>query len=106
MTTKQPTAQGISRLLAAAGFERSQRSSSRIRGYPRYSEGYKVESYVDRVVVRHTTGTFLDTSQRERDMLAQYAEAIRAKGWKATGPAEGGPLELTVTAADQTADEG
>ena len=41
-SSKTPTASGISRLLSAAGFERSESSTTRIRGWHNHSEGFSV----------------------------------------------------------------
>jgi len=84
-TPKTPTASGISRLLAKAGFEKSESSATRIRGYRRSSEGFIVAqpTAVGEVEVRYTRG-FLPQSEADRirpGMLADYAEAITGAGY-------------------------
>ncbi len=103
MNTKPPTPQGISALLRKAGFERSESRATRIKGWRESSEGYYVTGYRDEVTVRHRTGFGCGPAagERRRDMLAKYAEAIRAAGWTVTGPADESILqELTVTAGE------
>ena len=103
MTTKPPTPQGISALLRRAGFDRSVSRATRIKGWRESSEGYMVTGYRDEVTVRHMAGFGRgpNADRRKRDMLAKYAEAIRAEGWAVAEPAEGDILQdLIVTAGD------
>ena len=104
MTTtkgKIPTQRGISMLLARAGFERSVRSASRIRGMHNHSDGYVVTAGDDdgTVLVRHTTfswrpvGRDLETIARMED---RYADAIRAAGFTVAREDDG----LVVTALE------
>ena len=97
MTTtkgKIPTQRGISMLLARAGFERSVRSASRIRGMHNHSDGYVVTTGYDdgTVLVRHTTfswrpvGRDLETIAHMQD---RYAETITAAGFTVTREDDG-----------------
>ena len=97
MTTtkgKVPTQRSISYLLAKAGFERSVRSASRIRGMHNHSDGYVVAAgYAEGTVnVRHTTfswrpvGRDLETITRMQD---RYAETITAAGFTVTREDDG-----------------
>lgn len=83
---KTPTASAISRLLAAAGFERSESSATRIKGYRRSSEGFIVEGYgPGDVRVYHASGEFRSASSAPyaREMEGRYAETITAAGYAA-----------------------
>ena len=84
-TPKTPTASGISRLLASAGFERSESSATRIKGYRRSSEGFIAEGRGPGVVrVHHTSGEFRPTDAdraNSRTLEDQYAEKIREAGY-------------------------
>jgi hypothetical protein len=97
---KQPTAQGISRLLGGAGYQRSTTSKSRIRGLPNVGSGYEVKGYGDGAVyVRHRMQYPRDAEALR--MLAKYAEAIREAGYgvrEPGGEASAFFAELTVTA--------
>lgn len=117
MSTKPCTPQGISALLRRAGFRRSVITNPQSRGwgreYSQRSDGFQVKGITSApgmpwqsVAVRHMTGRMAsDTAvvARKKDMLAQYAEVIRAAGWAVTGPAKEGWQELTVTAAERAA---
>ena len=89
-SSKTPTASGISRLLSAAGFERSESSTTRIRGWHNHSEGFSVTTdYVvgvgDCISVSYNRGR-LPPSEADRirpGELASYAEAIASKGYSA-----------------------
>ena len=73
MTAKTPTASGISRLLAAANFKRSERQ---IGGY---GSGFVAEKTEGAVRVRHR---FWSMGGGDAEpWLAKYAEAITAAGW-------------------------
>ena len=82
---RNPTASGISRLLAAAGFERSESSATRIKGYRRYSEGYSVAKWDDYGSVEVTWHRGLLPSSEATEIrtrtLASYIEAINAAGF-------------------------
>jgi hypothetical protein len=84
--TKAPTSRGISAVLRKAGFEKSESSSTRIRGYHSTSYGYHVSAYgSDEVRVHHYSGKFMpsDADQaHSREMEDRYAEAIEAAGYK------------------------
>jgi hypothetical protein len=105
MTTKQPTAQGISRLLAKAGFERPVSHGTRIRGWHDWNEGYVVAKWdegsvsVEHRLEKWARGDAAD--QRERDRLAAYTKTLREAGYTVT-EGETAFLRLIVTAADQT----
>ena len=80
-TSKPPTASGISRLLKAAGFERSEDTAGRA-----YSEGFRVSR--DRLngnaVLVNWWGDSADTEPghaRRREMLDRYEAAILAAGY-------------------------
>jgi len=90
MTTKQPTAQGINRLLTQAGFVRATVTGS--GRHPANTEGFAVGKYPGGVIVNHwpdTTGlasqrTTEQAAQERRtqlEMIQRYAEAIEAAGW-------------------------
>ena len=87
---KTPTASGISRLLAGAGFERSTSSPSRIKGWRNYTEGFSViKDYVagvgDCITVSWNRGFHpaSDAARIRPGELAAYAEAITAAGYSA-----------------------
>ena len=87
MTTskpKTPTAPGISRLLATAGFDRSESSATRIKGWRNYSEGYVVSTQ-DPGCIRIEYKTGYDrgpnAAKRRDKVLAEYAEALAAAGY-------------------------
>lgn len=90
MTVRQPTPQSISRLLKLAGFERSESSATRIKGWRNHSEGYSVTKWDDygTVEVSYHRGLI---SQAEADrirseMMERYAKAIADAGYSvATG---------------------
>ena len=85
MTSKTPTASGISRLLAKAGFEKSESSATRIRGYRRRSYGYVVQGCGHgEVSVRHTSGQFAPADEDRADSRRtedSYAATIEAAGY-------------------------
>lgn len=86
MAVKAPTAQGVSAALRRAGFERSETHATRIKGWHNYSEGYRVRNWGEgEIRVEHETGsrTAADASavRRREAKFAEYAEALRAKGW-------------------------
>ena len=87
MTTKTPTASGVSRLLAAAGFPKSVMTNSS-RHHKEHTEGFHVKTFLGEVIVtwwhdssRNLFGQHEEDIVRGREMQAQYAEAIRAAGW-------------------------
>ena len=84
MTTKQPTASGISRLLAKAGYERSESSATRIKGWRNSSEGYVVGTQDPGCVrVEYKTGYDRgpNAAKRRDEMLAEYAGFLTAAGY-------------------------
>ena len=90
MTAKTPTASGISRLLATAGFRRSERQ---IGGY---SSGYVAEKHnaaEGAVRVRHRFWSM--GGGDAAPWIAKYAETITAAGWDVKTNVRG---ELIVTA--------
>ena len=97
-TTKTPTASGISRLLASAGFERSTSSATRIKGWRNSSEGYTVSGYgPGEVCVEHKTGYDRgpNAQKRREETLGEYAKAITDAGYAVTTGVYG---RLIVTA--------
>lgn len=84
-TPKPPTPQGISALLKRAGFERSESSATRIKGWRKYSEGYSAAKWDDRGSVEVTWHRGLlsqsEGSETRPRMLAAYIEAINAAGY-------------------------
>ena len=95
MSPKTPTASGISRLLAAAGFKRSERQ---IGGF---GTGYVAEKIYGRdgvVRVRHRFWSMGANRDDALPHLAAYAVAIEAAGWAV----EFGSWELIVTAKPAT----
>ncbi len=86
-TPKTPTASAISRLLSAAGFERSESSATRIKGWRNHSEGFKVTGVVPgEVRVEHKTGFDRgpDAQSRRAEILQCYAADIEAAGYSVT----------------------
>jgi len=84
VTSKTPTASGISRLLATAGFERSTSSAGRIRGWRNHSEGYSVTGQdPGRVRIEHKTGFDRgpNSAARRERMLGEYAAALTTSGY-------------------------
>jgi hypothetical protein len=84
---KNPTPQGISRLLTAAGYDRSEAMPR-----SRHTAGFHVRGATARVYVNWRPKTPLLTpspAQADRDraraleLADEYAEAIRAAGWPA-----------------------
>jgi len=87
-TPKTPTASGISRLLAKAGFERSESSATRIRGWRNHTEGFSVNKWDDdgAVEVGYNRGLRppSEAEQIRPGMLADYTETITAAGYAVT----------------------
>jgi hypothetical protein len=89
---RNPAPQGISRLLTAAGYDRSEVLPRR-RGEPdRYTAGFHVQGAAARVYVNWRPETPLlapspaqAVRDRERalELADEYADAIRAAGWPA-----------------------
>jgi hypothetical protein len=104
MTVKQPTAQGISRLLGKAGIARSEtHSNGRIKGLTEHSAGYVVtrEDGSESVRVKVTPGTFNRgpaARQRADDVLSRCADVIRAAGWTVTADNYGAAPNLVISA--------
>ena len=90
MTTKTPTASGISRLLAKAGFKRA---AVEVRGRGGHRSGFRVtKNYSSGVRVRHV---FLTGGRQDPNIhLARYARTITEAGWTV----EAGTYELIVSA--------
>ncbi len=104
MTVKTPTPQGISRLLAAAGFRRSESSGTAIRGWRNHSSGYVVRKGQEpgQVRVHHETGLFrTEGTDRERRAETEeaYAKAIEAAGWSVLRQEGGYFAPLIITAS-------
>ncbi len=83
MTAKQPTPQGISRLLRQAGF-----SKSAHQGRAKSSSGYRVSrelvAYEQRVTVRHRHHFWSMLGGDPGPYLAKYAETITGAGYEVT----------------------
>lgn len=92
MPPKTPTASGISRLLAKAGFKRA---AVEVRGRGGHGSGFRVtKNYSGGVRVRHV---FLTGGRQDPEPhLARYAKTITEAGWTV----EAGIYELVVTAKD------
>ena len=73
MTSKTPTAPGISHLLASAGFKRSERQTGG------YGSGFVVAKTEDAIRVRHRFWSM--GGGDAAPWLEKYAEAITAAGW-------------------------
>jgi hypothetical protein len=91
MTGKTPTASGISRLLAAAGFERAVIS---IMGGNSGFQVTKCKAREGGVKVRQYFYLGGVPDERYREMLRRYAKAIEGAGYCT----EGGTYHLVVTA--------
>lgn len=91
MTAKTPTASGISRLLAAAGFKRSERQ---IGGFGNGFVAEKIHARPGTVRVRHRFWSMGGGDYAP--WLAKYAEAIAAAGWAV----EDRERDLIVTAKE------
>ena len=103
-TSKTPTASGISRLLAAAGFERSETRSTAIKGWHEWSAGYKVSKDYDGCVqVEHRTSSLRSRApgraEEEAARIAEYAETITKAGYGVSVKAGNSP-RLIVTAKE------
>jgi len=98
---KTPTASGISRLLAKAGYERSESSTTRIKGWRHRTAGFICEGRGPGVVrIHHTSGEFRPTDRdraHSRETEDQYAEKIREAGY-AVDRDEWGELRVTAKA--------
>jgi hypothetical protein len=86
VTQTKPTPQGISALLRKAGFGRSARNATRVRGFSSRTRGYVVGGRTDgTVAVYHEDGnSFMITDatvERQVREQARYAEAIEAAGY-------------------------
>ena len=91
--SKPPTASGISRLLSAAGFKRSERQ---IGGF---GNGFVAEKIYDRdgaVRIRHRFWSLGANRDDALPHLAAYSVAIEAAGWAV----EFGEWNLIVTAKE------
>lgn len=107
MAAEPPTAQGVSAILRAAGYARSETSSGRTRGQRRDSEGYQVRKQSgDRgVCVEHEPGGFSlrigpNAAERRDKKLAEYAETLRARGWAVRRIETGTPCLLVTMKAE------
>ena len=80
------TPQGISALLARAGYARSQRKPSMIKGLREHTDGFLVvrsDRCEGAVEVDHVTSTInrhMPEERREK-MLTAYTETLTAAGW-------------------------
>lgn len=86
-SSRLPTPQAVSRLLAKAGFERTTSSPSRIKGLRNWSEGFAVEGYGHGEVFVHHVSSLIHPGERDRahsrEEEDRYAEVIRAEGYEA-----------------------
>lgn len=106
-TPKPPTPQGISALLRKAGFKRSESSTTQIKGWRNYSEGFKVarsHGIEPGVRVEHKTGFRRgpETEKRRTAMLTQYAEAIAKAGYCVERDELWPGLNVTAESAERT----
>jgi hypothetical protein len=104
VSTKPPTPQGISRLLAKAGFARAEGNSlsTGVSGY-RVMKSPKDDGFV---IVRYEAWS----ARAGRDgavskALERYARAIRSAGWIVTRDDHGFTPRLIVTAPESTEGE-
>lgn len=83
---KPPTPQGISALLARAGYARSERKASMIKGLREHTDGFlvvKSDTIEGAVEVEHITSSInrhMPEERREK-MLTAYTETLTAAGW-------------------------
>jgi hypothetical protein len=102
-TPKTPTASGISRLLATAGFERSESSATRIKGWRNHSEGYVVSGHgAGEVQVEHKTGYDRgpNAAKRRDETLGEYAVALAVAGYSVERDETWALPRLIVTAKE------
>jgi hypothetical protein len=92
MTAKTPTASGISRLLAKAGFQRSVPQPGSFGS----SSGFRVSEDRDAGTVRVRHNFWSMGGGDAKPWIARYAETVTAAGWTV----EAGD-ELTVTAKER-----
>lgn len=106
MTTKPPTAAGISRLLAATpGFQRSVSSTTRIKGWHDWNEGFEVEKgYSDgEVIVRHRMDKWARgdaATKRHDEQIRAYTEVLVKAGYTVTANADTVWPHLIVAVGD------
>ena len=101
-SSKTPSAPGISRLLAKAGFERS--VSRSFRSGARSTSGFRVSaSYgpAGGTEVRHITWSMNPPRNIVSEWLGKYADVITAAGYAATRPEDRDILIVTSGKADQ-----
>ena len=96
--------QAVSARLTRAGFTRSTKTRSRIRGLSEHTEGFAVSTWGDgdvRVVHRMNSFVRRDDSDRILAMLAKYGEALTEGGlsWKQTS--EAGMTPALVVAKEE-----
>jgi hypothetical protein len=103
-----PTPQGISRLLASAGYERATSTPSRVKGLRNWSEGFAVEGYGHgEVFVRHVLRSIHPGDRDRAHRLKEegrYAETITAAGYEVRRSAV--RRGLLVTSSPATPEEG
>ena len=101
--SKTPTTRGISALLRKNGFEKSTSSTTRVRGWHNYSDGFRVEDRgVGIVRVHHVSGAFRPSAAdraRSREVEEEYAEVFRQAGY-AVSRDEWGELSVTENKED------
>lgn len=100
MVTKTPTAQGVSAALRKAGFGKSETQTTAVKGWHNRTEGYRAQRKAEgEVWVEHETGFARGANAAERRdaKLAEYAEALKAKGWAVRRLETGTPCLLVTT---------
>jgi hypothetical protein len=102
MTTKTPTASVISRLLTTAGFEKSESSATRVRGWRNHSPGYVIRrgDAPGEVKVYYETGTFRTEAkdrQHRAERETEYADLIEGAGYAVLRQEGGAWAPLVVT---------
>lgn len=84
----KPNAAAVSRMIAKRGFKRSVESTTRIAGYHLFSEGYKVESGANAVLVRYVKGDWShkdpDANSRRDANMKEIALLLTENGFDVT----------------------
>lgn len=107
MAAKPPTAQGVSAVLRKAGHERSETHTTAVKGWHNHTEGYRVRNWGEgegEVRVEHETSDFspgVNAASRRDSKLAEYTEALEAKGWAVRRLETGTPCLLVTMKAEE-----
>ena len=100
--SKPPTPQGISRLLAKAGFERAEPTPYRVMGARQYTGGFHVVTDHQGSAVRVTwwppSHSADDALAKNAEMLLAYGDELAEAGWTVTVK----PHKVVVTAGEGT----